>query len=250
MGVDYNWAPGMLTGIALGGSDGSFNVGARQTSRSTSGGHAAWYTLAEFGPIYAASTTSVSVFGNRTTRTVAGFGGLNGEVLRGNFSSTKFRSRAEFGYRFGIAPGLTLTPFYAVEAAQLRSNDFTEAPLAGLGLFALKVRGQTASSVPMFFGARLTGDLDLGNGMRLRPSLQAAYVPEFAPVRNQIAGLVNLPGAVFLTDGARPARSALQVKTGAELASLNNVALSANFDGEFSNRSKTNAGRVAIKVRW
>ena len=250
VGVDYTWAPGMLTGVALGGSDGSFNVGARQTSGSTTGGHAALYTLAEFGPIYAASVNSVSVFGNRTTRTVGGFGGLNSEILRGNFTSTEFRTRVEFGYRFGLTPGVTLTPFYAVEAAKLRSDGFTETPLAGLGLFALNVRGQTASSVPMFFGARLTGDLDLGNGMRLRPSIQAAYVPEFAPVRNQVAGLVNLPGAVFLTDGARPSRSSVQVKTGAELAVLDNIAISANFDGEFSNRSNTYAGKGAIKVRW
>ena len=106
-----------------------------------------------------------------------------------------------------MAPGVTLTPFYAVEAAKLRSDGFNETAIAGAGLFALNVRGQTASSVPMFFGARLTGDMDIGNGMRFRPSIQLAYVPELAPVRNQVAGLVNLPGAVFLTDGARPARS-------------------------------------------
>ena len=250
VGVDYTWAPGMLSGIALGGSDGSFNVGARQTSGSTTGGHAAFYTLAEFGNVYAASISSVSVFGNRTTRTVAGFGGLNSEILRGNFTSTEFRTRAEFGYRFNVAPGVTLTPFYAVEAAKLRSDGFNETASAGAGLFALNVRGQSASSVPMFFGARLTGDMDVGNGMRVRPSVQVAYVPELAPVRNQVAGLINLPGATFLTDGARPARSSMQVKAGAEMAVLDNVALSANFDGEFSNRANTYAGKGAVKVRW
>ena len=250
VGVDYTYAPGMLSGIALGGSDGSFNVGARQTSGSTTGGHAAFYTLAEFGNIYAASINSVSVFGNRTTRTVAGFGGLNSEILRGNFTSTEFRTRVEFGYRFTMAPGVTLTPFYAVEAAKLRSDGFNETAIAGAGLFALNVRGQTASSVPMFFGARLAGAIDIGNGMTLRPSVQAAFVAEFAPVRNQVAALVNLPGATFLTDGARPSRSSAQVKAGAEMAVLDNVAVSANFDGEFSNRSNTYAGKGAIKVRW
>ena len=149
-----------------------------------------------------------------------------------------------------MAPGVTLTPFYAVEAAKLRSDGFNETALAGAGLFALNVRGQTASSVPMFFGARLAGDIDIGNGMRLRPSIQAAYVPEFAPVRNQFAGLANLPGATFLTDGARPARSSAQVKAGAELAVLENVAISASFDGEFSNRANTYAGKGAVRVSW
>ena len=250
VGVDYTWAPGMLSGIALGGSDGSFNVGARQTSGSTTGGHAAFFTLAEFGPVYAASINSVSVFGNRTTRTVTGFGGLNSEILRGNFTSTEFRTRVEFGYRFEGLGFATLTPFYAVEAAKLRSDGFNETAIAGAGLFALNVRGQTASSVPMFFGARLAGEIDIGNGMRLRPSVQAAFVAEFAPVRNQVAGLINLPGATFLTDGARPARSSAQVKAGAELAVLENVAVSANFDGEFSNRSNTYAGKGAVKVSW
>ena len=80
--------------------------------------------------------------------------------------------------------------------------------------------------------------------------LQAAYVHEFAPVRNQIGTLISLPGSTFLTDGARPSRDAVQVKAGAEVAVLSNVTLSANFDGEFSNRSNTYAGKGAIRVSW
>ena len=216
---------------------------------STTGGHAAFYTLANFGPAYVASTSSVSFFGNRTTRNIAGFGGLSPEIERGNFSSQEFRSRMEFGYRFDAFGAASLTPFFAVEAAQLRSNGFNETSVAGAGLFALNVHGQTSASVPMFGGARLTGAWDMGNGMWLRPSVQAAYVREFAPVRNQIAGLINLPGAVFLTQGARPSRNGAQVKAGAELDVLQNVSLSANFDGEFSGQSQTYAGKGAIKVQ-
>lgn len=76
-------------------------------------------------------------------------------IERGNYTSTEFRTRVEFGYRFNGLGFATLTPFAAVEAAQLRTDGFNETPVAGTGLFALNVRGQTASSVPMFFGAPL-----------------------------------------------------------------------------------------------
>ena len=42
----------------------------------------------------------------------------------------------------------------------------------------------------------------------------------------------------------------MQVKAGAEMAVLDNVALSADFDGEFSNRSNTYAGKGAVRVSW
>ena len=178
---------------------------------------------------------------------MAGFGGLGGETERGSFSSREVRARLEAGRGFATTHGV-LTPFVALEIAQRRSDGFGETAIAGAGLFALNVSGQSAADVPAFVGLRYSTVTTLGNGMLLKPVLQAAYVHEFAPERQVFAGLNSLPGAVFLVDGARPSRDAAQVKAGAELLIGPRTAIFANFDGEFGNASQLYGGKGGIKV--
>ncbi len=193
LGVDYQVLPNYLAGIAVGGTDGDFSVNGRATSGSTTGGHVAFYDLAEFGPFYGASSTSFSYFTNRTTRSVTGFGAIGGETERGAFDSHEFRNRLEFGRHVtGFGEGL-LTPFVALEIAELRSNGFTETNLAGPTVLGLNVQGQSMASVPSFVGLRYQGLTHFG-GMVFSPSLQAAYVHEFSPERQQFGSLVSPAG--------------------------------------------------------
>ena len=249
VGVDYQLAPGTLLGLAAGGSDGEFNVPNRATSGSTTGGHVAGYSLVSFGPAYGAFSASGSFFQNRTTRNVGGFGGLGSETEKGNFSSREVRVRLEAGRGFAAGYG-TLTPFVALEIASLRSDGFTEQGIAGPGLFALNVAGQSTADVPAFVGLRYATVTTLGNGMVFKPVIQAAYVHEFAPYRQIFAGIASLPGAVFLVDGARPARDAAQVKAGGELAIGPRSAIFANFDGEFARANQLYGGKGGIKVAF
>ena len=246
--------PNYLAGVAVGGSDGEFSVPNRSTFGSTTGGHIAFYDLATFGAFYGASSTSASFFQNRTTRNVAGFGGLASETERGDFSSHEFRSRIEFGRQFAGLAGLgsvgTITPFVALEIADLRTDGFGEQTIAGPGLFRLNVSGQSVADVPSFVGLRFSRVTPLGDGMVLKPTLQLAYVHEFAPYRSQFAGIASLPGAVFLVDGARPARDSAQVKAGFELAVGPRTAIFANFDGEFSGVDQLYAGKGGVRYLW
>ena len=250
VGVDYQVTPTFLTGVAVGGSDGEFSVPNRATSGSTTGGHVALYSLASFGPAYGAASVSGSFFQNNTTRNVAGFGGLASETEKGNFSSREVRTRLEVGRAFANpygALGGTITPFVALEIADLRTDGFGEQAIAGPRLFALNVSGQSAADVPAFVGLRFAQVAALGNGMVLKPTLQLAYVHEFAPYRSQFAGIASLPGAVFLVDGARPARDSAQVKAGFELAIGPRTAVFANFDGEFSGVDQLYAGKGGVR---
>ena len=77
-----------------------------------------------------------------------------------------------------------------------------------------------------------------------------AAVHEFAPYRQIFAGIASLPGAVFLVDGARPARDAAQVKAGGELAIGPRSAIFANFDGEFARTNQLYGGKGGIKVAF
>jgi uncharacterized protein with beta-barrel porin domain len=248
LGVDYRLTQSYRVGVALGGSDGTFDVPNRVTSGSTTGGHVAFYDIADFGPFYGASSTAFSYFTSKTTRSVAGFGGLGGETERGTFDSHEFRSRLEFG-RHVEAFGATLTPFVALELAELRSNGFGETALSGPGNFALNVSGQSEASAPGFIGARFQSVMPLG-GLVFAPSLQLAYVHEFAPQRTDVAALASLPGSTFLVDGARPARDAAQVKAGGEITLTTAAILFANFEGEFAGVSQSYAGKSGLKLLW
>jgi autotransporter-associated beta strand protein len=250
MGIDYQIGPTLLFGVAGGGSDGSFNVPGRATYGSVTGGHIGTYGVATFGSFYGASSTSLSFFHNSETRMIAGFGGLGGEKDQGGYDSHAVRTRFEFGRRFANVYGATLTPFVALEIADLRSDGFTETPLMGAGNFALNVQGRDTASVPAYVGLRFERLFDLSGGMSLKPSLSLAYGHDFAPQREINNALVGLASNPFEIDGAQVARNFAQTKAGFELAFAPNAVAFVNFDGEFSNKDQLYGGKGGIKLAW
>ncbi len=243
-GIDYQFLPGTLVGVAAGGTAGNFNLPSLATSGSTNGGHVAGYGLASFGSYYGASSLSGSFFSNSSTRVVSA--GAVGETDSGNFNSREIRLRVEGGRRFAGFGG-AVTPFVALEIADLRSSGFSEFNRGGPTVLGLTVPGQDSASVPSFVGARFERATTLGNGLVLTPTLQVAYVHEFAPQRTQLASLAGLPQAVFLVDGARPSYNSAQVKAGAELAIGAHTSVFATFDGEFSGVAQFYGGKGGFK---
>lgn len=250
MGIDYQINPTLLFGVAGGGSDASFNVPGRTTYGSVTGAHIGTYGVATFGAFYGASSTSFSFFHNSETRMIAGFGGLGGEKEHGGYDSRAVRTRLEFGRRFGDVYGATITPFVALEIADLRSNGFTETPMMGAGSFALNVQGRDTVSVPAYMGLRFERLFDLSGGMTLKPVLSLAYGHDFAPQREITNALVGLASNPFEIDGAQVARDFAQTKAGFELAFAPNAVAFVNFDGKFSSRDQVYVGKGGIKLAW
>lgn len=256
LGLDYQVQPNILVGIAAGGSESNFNVSQRSTSGDVTGFHGGVYSLVDFGPLYASNSVTVSSFSNNTTRNVAGFGGLATATEKASFGSLDIRTRAEFGrvLDYGNVYGFTnlkITPFVALEIAQLRTNGFAEYNANGVGnLVGLAGQGQSTADVPGFVGARFESAYAVGPGMVLRPMVSLAYLHEFAPQRNLQNGFVSLPGSTFLVSGARPSSNAAQTKAGFELDMGHGVGLFANFDGEFSDLERVYGGKGGVRVTW
>jgi outer membrane autotransporter protein len=139
-----------------------------------------------------------------------------------------------------------VTPFVAMEIAKLYADGFAETG----GILGLSVPAASHVSAPAFVGARFEKALVLSNGWVFTPTASLAYIHEFSPVRDLFAGLTFLPASTFVVDGARPASNAAQVKAGAKLALNAWTAVYANFEGEFSNKSQTYAGKGGVKVSW
>ena len=256
LGLDYQVQPNILVGIAGGGSESSFNVSQRSTYGDVTGFHGGVYSLVDFGPFYATNSVTVSSFSNKTTRSVAGFGGLTTATEKASFGSLDIRTRAEFGrvFDYGNVYGfsaLKVTPFVALEIAQLRTNGFAEYNTNGAGnVFGLAGQGQSTADVPGFVGARFESAYAVGPGMVLRPMVSLAYLHEFAPQRNLQNGFIALPGSTFLVSGARPSTNAAQTKAGFELDMGRGIGLFANFDGEFSDLERVYGGKGGVRVTW
>ena len=86
--------------------------------------------------------------------------------------------------------------------------------------------------------------------MVLSPNARLSWVHEFNPNRTVNPAFIALPGAAFTVDGPRAASAAARIDAGAKLAIRSNAWLFASFDGEFSDRSQSYAGKGGLRVAW
>jgi outer membrane autotransporter protein len=147
---------------------------------------------------------------------------------------------------------LAVTPFAAVQFAQLWQSGFTETNVtpAGFGPLGLSYDARTMSSLPTYVGAQFDARLQLRNGMLLLPYARVSWVHELNRARDISAAFIALPDAAFSVEGAHAAANAARVNIGASIAVKRNVSLFANFDGEFSNRSQSYAGKGGFRATW
>jgi subtilase-type serine protease len=75
-------------------------------------------------------------------------------------------------------------------------------------------------------------------------------VHEFNPNRAINATFIALPTAAFTVDGPRASPDAIRIDAGAKLALGPKAWVFASFDGEFTNRSQSYAGKGGVRVAW
>jgi outer membrane autotransporter protein len=249
-GLDYQFAPDLLAGFAIGGSSSNFSVRDRITSGHLEGAHFGGYGVKTWGALYAAGTLSFSTFRNSETRTIAGIGAT--ETASGSFGSNLLSGRVEAGWKQAWG-WFSVTPFAAVQVSQLWQNGFTETnpvPAGAVDPLGLSFGSRSVTSLPTFLGAQFDTRFVFGNGMALSPYARLSWVHEFKPDRAINASFIALPAAAFTVDGPRAASDAARIDAGAKLAVTQNAWLFASFDGEFSSRSQSYAGKGGAKVTW
>jgi autotransporter-associated beta strand protein len=249
-GLDYQFAPDLLAGFAIGGSSSNFSVRDRITSGHLEGAHFGGYGVKTWGSFYAAGTLGFSTFRNSETRSIVGIGPT--ETATGSFGSNLLSGRVEVGSKQAFN-WFAVTPFAAVQFSQLWQNGFTEAnpvPGGAAGPLGLSYGSTSVSSLPTFVGAQFDTRIAFANGMVLSPYSRLSWVHEFEPNRAINASFIALPAAAFTVDGPRAASDAVRIDAGAKLAIRPNAWLFASFDGEFSSRSQSYAGKGGARVTW
>jgi subtilase-type serine protease len=249
-GLDYQFAPDLLAGFAIGGSSSNFSVRDRITSGHLEGAHFGGYGVKTWGWLYTAGALSFSTFRNDTTRSIVGIGPT--ETATGSFGSNLLSGRFEAGAK-QVFGRFAVTPFAAVQVSQLWQNGFTEAnpvPVGAADPLGLSYGSTSVTSLPTFLGAQFDTRFVFGNGMALSPYARLSWVHEFKPNRAINPTFIALPGAAFTVDGPRAASDAVRSEAGAKLVITQNAWLFASFDGEFSNRSQSYAGKGGARIAW
>ena len=251
MGIDYQLGQSMLLGVAAGYSSSAFSASATGVTGTANGLHVGAYTGFRVGGFYGDASIAYGGYSNTAKRTVAPIGNASGEMDTSNFASEEVRTRIEIGRKIGVE-SMAITPFTAVEIAHIHTRPFVESSVTfagGPGLFGLSYGSQGVSSVPTFIGVKTESRIEMG-GSVLTPWISIAWRHEWSASLSQTASLVSLPMASFVAIGARPARDALEIRTGAELQVTRTAALFATFEGEFLSKTPVYTGKGGVRIGW
>ncbi len=79
---------------------------------------------------------------------------------------------------------------------------------------------------------------------------RAAWAHDFNTDRSAQATFQTLPGAAFVVNGAQPARDAALTTASAEMKFVSGISLVATFEGEFSDVTRSYAGKGVVRYTW
>jgi len=244
VGADYRLSPFTTAGFALAGGGTSFNVG------NGGSGHSDLFQAGGFirhtvGPGYLAGALAYGwqdVTTNRTV-TIAGI-----DQLQARFNANTYSGRAEAGYRFAT-PWLGLTPYAAGQVTAFDLPAYAESVRAGAGTFALAYGARTISDSRSELGIRTDRSFALRTAM-LTLRGRVAWAHDFNPDRAIAATFQALPGASFVANGAAQAPESALTTASAELKWSSGWSVATTFEGEFSEVTRSYAGKGAVRYTW
>ena len=79
---------------------------------------------------------------------------------------------------------------------------------------------------------------------------RVAWAHDFNPDRSVGAVFQTLPGTAFVVNGAALARDSALTTASAEMKWLNGWSAAATFEGEFSNVTRSYAGKGVVRYAW
>jgi outer membrane autotransporter protein len=180
------------------------------------------------------------------TLTVAGIDRLHAE-----FNANAWSGRLEGGYRYvtPIMGGVGITPYAAIQATIFDLPAYAEQALVGSSNFALDYGSKSVTDTRSELGFRTDKSFAMPDGIfTLRG--RVAWAHDFDPDRAIGATFQTLPGASFFVNGAAQAADSALVTASAEKKWLNGWSAAATFEGEFSDVTRSYAGKGVVRYAW
>jgi uncharacterized protein with beta-barrel porin domain len=243
-GADYRLSPNTLAGFALAGGGTNFSVNEFGTGRSDLF-QAGAFIRHTIGAAYLSGALAYGWQDVTTDRTVT-VAGI--DRLRAQFNANAWSGRVEGGYRF-VSQGLGWTPYAAGQFTTFELPNYSEQAIVGSNIFALAYNSRSVTDTRSELGLRTDKSFAMPNGIfTLRG--RAAWAHDFNPDRAIGATFQTLPGASFVVNGARQAADAALVTGSAEMKWINGWSTAATFEGEFSNVTRSYAGKGVVRYAW
>ena len=247
VGADYRISPFTIAGFALAGGGANFNVA------NGGSGHSDLFQSGAFirhnvGTAYLSGALAYGWQDVTTNRivTIAG-----ADCLQARFSANAWSGRVEGGYRV-VSPaigGVGITPYTAGQFATFDLPAYAESVLSGANTFALAYNAKSVTDTRSELGVRTDKSYAMQDAiLALRGRL--AWVHDFNPDRVIAATFQTLPGASFAVNGAAMAFDAALVTVIAEMKWINDWSVAAAFEGEFSNVTRSYAGKGTVRYAW
>jgi uncharacterized protein with beta-barrel porin domain len=244
VGADYRISPFTVAGFALAGGGTNFSVA------NSGSGHSDLFQAGAFirhtvGPAYISAALAYGWQDITTDRTVT-VAGL--DQLQAKFNANAFSGRLEGGYRF-VTPWMGVTPYAAAQFTTFDLPAYAESVLSGASTFALAYNTKDVTDTRSELGIRTDKSYAMIDSiLTLRGRL--AWEHDFDPDRSIAATFQALPGASFVVNGAAQASDAVLTTASAEIKWMNGWSVAATFEGEFSNTTKSYAGKGIVRYAW
>jgi autotransporter-associated beta strand protein len=245
-GADVLIAPNTLAGFALAGGGTNFSI-----SNGVGSGHSDLFQAGAFlrhtaGASYILGALAYGwqdVTTNRTV-TIAGV-----DQLRARFNANAGSGRIEAGSRFVGDFGFGVTPYAAAQFTAFALPAYAESVLSGTNTFALGYAAKNVTDSRGELGMRADKSLALTEAiLTLRGRLAWAY--DVDPNRSIGATFQTLPGASFVVNGAQQAHNSALTTASAEMTWINGWSAAATFEGEFSDVTRSYAGKGVVRYAW
>lgn len=175
-------------------------------------------------------------------------------VLRGSgneFNANAYSARVEGGYRH-VAPwigGIGITPYAAAQFTTLDLPAYAEQAVAGSAAFALSYAAKSVTDTRSELGLRTDKSFAMQDGM-LTLRGRFAWAHDFNPDRSIAATFQALPGASFVVNGAAQAHESALTTAAVQMNWLNGWSATATFEGEFSDVTRSYAGKGSVRYAW
>ncbi|MGY2901621.1 autotransporter domain-containing protein [Bradyrhizobium sp. URHC0002] len=243
-GADYWFSAHTLAGFALAGGGTNFSVVNGGTGRSDLF-QAGAFVRHHNGPAYFSAALAYGWQDITTDRTVM-IAGI--DRLQARFQANTFAGRVEGGYRFAT-PWMAVTPYAAGQVTTFQLPAYAESVLSGANTFALSYGAKTVTASRSELGLRTDKSWAVNDAI-LTLRGRAAWAHDFNPDRAAAATFQTLPGASFVVNGAAQARDSALTTASAEMKWRNGFSLGATFEGEFSNVTRSYAGKGIVRHVW
>ncbi len=247
-GADYRFSPFTVAGFALAGGGTNFAIANGLGSGRSDLFQAGGFVRHTVGPAYLSAALAYGWQDITTDRTLT-IAGI--DRLRAKFNANAWSGRIEGGYRF-VTPwmnGIGITPYAAGQFTTFELPGYAEGAVSGANTFALAYAAKNVSATRSELGLRSDKSVAMAEGIfTLRG--RAVWVHDFNTDRNIAATFQTLPGASFVVNGAAQARDAALTTISAEMKWLTGLSLAAAFEGEFSNVTRSYAGKGVARYQW